>query len=120
MNKTKIIFGLGILSFIILASSIILFMPKPQQAVKQTVSTSLTTAEVAKHNSQSDCWQIINGNVYNLTDEINRHPGGADRIIKLCGQDATEAYNTKDGRGMPHSAMADEQLNSLLVGKLGS
>ena len=32
--------------------------------------------EIAKHNSASDCWMIINNKVYDITPYINSHPGG--------------------------------------------
>ena len=35
---------------------------------------------------------VINGNVYDLTDFIDAHPGGANIILKYAGRDATEAF----------------------------
>lgn len=80
-------------------------------------SITLTTAEVAKHNSQSDCWIIISGSVYNVTNYLGVHPGGAARIISYCGTDATTAFQTKGGQGS-HSAAADQALASLIIGSL--
>lgn len=79
-------------------------------------SARLTAAEVAKHNTAGDCWLIISGNVYNLTGFVD-HPGG-DAYVKYCGTDATEPFNTKDGRGKPHSAEAQAMMVDFLVGPL--
>ena len=38
-------------------------------------------AEVQKHNSASDCWVVISGVVYDLTDFIREHPGGMRPIL---------------------------------------
>lgn len=54
-------------------------------------------ADIGAHASASSCWSAINGSVYDLTDWINRHPGGANVIIALCGKDGSAAYNGQHG-----------------------
>ncbi|KAH8660030.1 cytochrome b2 [Xylariales sp. PMI_506] len=49
-------------------------------------------AEVSKHRSADSCWVVIHGNVWDVTNFINDHPGGVDVIMKCAGTDATEAY----------------------------
>ncbi|MCL4374849.1 cytochrome b5 domain-containing protein [Patescibacteria group bacterium] len=78
----------------------------------------LTASIVAKHNQPQDCWIIVNNDVYQVTDFLSLHPGGAGEIIPYCGQDATQAYLTKGGRGVSHSAAADQMLSQLKVGTL--
>ena len=34
-----------------------------------------TTAEVSQHNMQNDCWIIIHGKVYDVTEFLSNHPG---------------------------------------------
>lgn len=46
----------------------------------------LTMAEVAKHNSKESCWVIIAGYVYDVTEFLNNHPGGAAQILRYAGQ----------------------------------
>lgn len=53
----------------------------------------LTYQEVENHNSKSDCWVIIHGKVYDVTDFLNQHPGGPAIIIKYAGKDATKAFD---------------------------
>ncbi len=57
--------------------------------------TVITSAMVAQHASPSDCWTTISGRVYNLTSFIASHPGGAARIITLCGINGTSAFSTQ-------------------------
>ncbi|KAJ7619164.1 FMN-dependent dehydrogenase-domain-containing protein [Mycena polygramma] len=48
--------------------------------------------QVAAHNSPTDCWVIIKSNVYDVTDFLPEHPGGAKIILKYAGRDATSAF----------------------------
>lgn len=83
-----------------------------------TANTALTMVELAKHNKSSDCWLLINGKLYNVTNYIGSHPGGANEIIKFCGVDATAAFQTKDGRGNNHSQAAYAMLAPYYIGDL--
>lgn len=56
---------------------------------------TFTLADVATHNSPADCWAAIDGAVYNLTAWVDQHPGGAERIVALCGTDATAAFSAQ-------------------------
>ena len=99
---------------------------KPQTQTSQQVlvgqsgtspSVVMTLVDVAKHNSQNDCWVVVSGNVYNVTSIIPIHTGGANAIISQCGKDATVAFDTKYGRGS-HSQRAQDILNNLYVGRI--
>lgn len=61
-----------------------------------TVKT-FTSAEVAKNNSASSCFIIVRGSVYNVTAFASVHPGGTEKILSLCGQDATAAFTQVHG-----------------------
>ena len=51
--------------------------PKPTTAPVPTPKPSGNTmADIRLHNSATSCWSAINGNVYDLTDWVNSHPGG--------------------------------------------
>jgi len=49
-------------------------------------------AQVAQHNTTASCWVIIRNKVYDVTDFLFDHPGGAQVILRYAGIDATEAY----------------------------
>jgi len=85
--------------------------------LSQNIGTSLTFGEVLKHGSEVDCWLIINNLVYDVSQYLILHPGGKDRIISYCGQDATSAYSTQGGKGS-HSAIASGELEKLKIGQL--
>ncbi|ODV72264.1 FMN-dependent alpha-hydroxy acid dehydrogenase family protein CYBJADRAFT_153096 [Cyberlindnera jadinii NRRL Y-1542] len=45
--------------------------------------------EVQKHNHSEDCWIAINGEVFNVTNFLQVHPGGKERLMKYAGKDAS-------------------------------
>jgi cytochrome b involved in lipid metabolism len=45
----------------------------------------IARAELAQHNSQESCWVAYQGEVYDVTDWLGRHPGGAQAILPHCG-----------------------------------
>jgi cytochrome b involved in lipid metabolism len=89
--------------------------PAPAQ---KPVSTNLplTLDEVKKHNSAGDCWSIIDGNVYDLTNWVESHPGGKERITAICGKDGTSSFLGKHS----NSNSAKSQLTRFELGKLAA
>ena len=60
-------------------------------------SRVISLEEVAQHNTEHDCWLIIHRRVYDVTEYIPHHPGGAMIYVK-AGGDATQlfdSYHTK-------------------------
>ncbi|KAF2399883.1 acyl-CoA dehydrogenase family protein [Trichodelitschia bisporula] len=51
-----------------------------------------TRDEVAKHNSVDETWIIIDHRVYDVTDFLDAHPGGAVVLNQVAGKDATQAF----------------------------
>jgi len=84
----------------------------------------LDLKEIAKHNKQSDCWLLISGKVYDITSYFGKHPGGSGAMLATCGQDATNAYKTKDpnastsGTRTAHSSNAVNLLSNYFIGNL--
>ncbi|KAF8333154.1 FMN-dependent dehydrogenase-domain-containing protein [Cantharellus anzutake] len=52
----------------------------------------LSANEVSIHNSRLSCWIIVSGNVYDVTDFLDEHPGGSATILRYAGRDATAEY----------------------------
>lgn len=89
------------------------------QLKQQTPSGEFTSVQVAGHSSFSDCWLIINNNVYDVSSFLGEHPGGASTIIPYCGKEATRAFDTQDrGIGGGHSNSASVLLQGYLIGTL--
>jgi len=79
----------------------------------------LSSSEAAKHNAPSDCWLIIKGKVYDVSNFLNIHPGNSDTIIPFCGKDATIAFETKDkSPAKDHSQSAYALLADYYIGNL--
>jgi len=88
---------------------------KSSTASPSPTAKTYTMAQVATHNTASDCWTVVNGKVYDVTSWENQHPGGAARIIAMCGIDATSAFqNQHDSQTRPN-----EDLSGFQIGTLG-
>ncbi|CAE7842186.1 CYB2, partial [Symbiodinium necroappetens] len=48
---------------------------------------------VGKHNSKTDCWVVVDGQVLDVTSFLSEHPGGELAILTFAGKDATEEFN---------------------------
>ena len=68
--------------------------------------------ELATHHTPEDCWVGIHGCVYDLTEFAEEHPAGAQSILKLGGQDGTEAFQTVHSKGLM------DDFEELKIGKL--
>jgi cytochrome b involved in lipid metabolism/uncharacterized membrane protein len=77
-------------------------------------TTAYTMAEVAERNDAADCWTVIDDRVFDLTDWIARHPGGASPIESLCGRDGTSTFNAQH-QGQPRPTT---QLDAFVIGVL--
>ena len=79
-----------------------------------TTQSAYTMAKVKENNSAASCWSVISGNVYNLTQWINSHPGGPSAIRGLCGVDGSSSFNGRHGR----QSNPNETLAGYLLGPL--
>lgn len=64
----------------------------PQIKSDVTFQPVFPVAEVMKHNTLEDCWIAIEGHVYDVSEFLRKHPGGAARIFRFAGSDATSAF----------------------------
>ena len=72
----------------------------------------VTRQEVAKHDKEDDCWIIINGKVYDITEWQLDHPGG-DKILQKIGRDSTELF-----LAVEHSNDAYEMMKKYYIADL--
>lgn len=79
----------------------------PKASATSKVAGTYNAADLKKHATAKSCWSAINGNVYNLTKWIARHPGGSSVIIGLCGKDGSAGFNGQHGgQSRPASELA--------------
>ncbi|KAJ5377929.1 NADH-cytochrome b5 reductase 1 [Penicillium cataractarum] len=69
--------------------------------------------DIAAHNTKTDTWIVIHGQVFDITEYLQDHPGGAEVLVEVAGQDATAAYED-----VGHSEDAHEIMQPYLVGTL--
>lgn len=72
----------------------------------------VTRAELAQHTSFEDCWIIIRGKVYDISEWKDRHPGGPFVARMFGGKDATAEF------GDYHSPGAYRHMSHFCVGPL--
>ncbi|KAL2223395.1 putative mitochondrial cytochrome b2 [Thermoascus aurantiacus ATCC 26904] len=53
----------------------------------------LSAQQISEHRTPADCWIVVDGQVWDVTDFLKEHPGGAAIILKYAGRDATKAYS---------------------------
>ncbi|OVA14585.1 Cytochrome b5-like heme/steroid binding domain [Macleaya cordata] len=63
-----------------------------------------TLEEASQHNTRDDCWVVLDGKVYNVTEYLDEHPGGDDVLLNATGRDAIEDFefvgHSKNARGL--------------------
>eukprot|EP00391_Amoebophrya_sp_Ameob2_P011150 CAMPEP_0178996306 /NCGR_PEP_ID=MMETSP0795-20121207/8301_1 /TAXON_ID=88552 /ORGANISM="Amoebophrya sp., Strain Ameob2" /LENGTH=161 /DNA_ID=CAMNT_0020688693 /DNA_START=47 /DNA_END=532 /DNA_ORIENTATION=- len=79
---------------------------------KKSSRRLISKEELAKHNTEEDCWVAIHGLVIDVNKELrNEHPGGPEVILALAGKDVTE-----DFEDIGHSDTAREWTDRLVIG----
>jgi len=75
-------------------------------------STTFTLADLAKHDSPTDCWIAVKGVVYDTNAYLQDHPGGASSITMNAGTDCTDEF------AAIHSRKAWAHLDQYAIGTL--
>lgn len=81
----------------------------------ETESKVFTLADVSQHNTNKDCWLVIHGKVYNVTNFLEDHPGGDDVLLSSTGKDATD-----DFEDVGHSSTAKAMMDEFYIGEIDS
>ncbi|KAI8376143.1 acyl-CoA dehydrogenase/oxidase [Radiomyces spectabilis] len=76
---------------------------------------TFTVEQVAEHNSAKDCWIIVDGKVFDVTNFLADHPGGKKVIVKVAGKDATKQFHS-----FHNDAIMQKVGLPLQVGVIGS
>lgn len=85
------------------------------EAVKHEASSpekQFTREEIEKHNTEKDCWLVINGKVYDATSVLSWHPGGKAPIMAHAGKvhaDTTDEFESI------HDDYAEQKLSGKIA-----
>jgi len=72
-----------------------------------------TMKEVAEHNKRSDLWIVVDGFAYDVTNYVDKHPGGILPMENMAGKDCTDVLaNYHAARVFKH------MLPAFLVGEV--
>ena len=63
-----------------------------KEAAPVAKTKEYTLEDVAKHNTEKDCWVVVSGMVLDATNFLPDHPGGKKAIMIYAGRDATEEF----------------------------
>lgn len=55
-------------------------------------SKQFTPSEVSKHNKDKDMYIIVDSDVYDVSEFVNEHPGGAKILKRVAGKDASKQF----------------------------
>ena len=71
-----------------------------------------TRQEIEKHDSEGDCWIVVDGKVYDATSVLAWHPGGKAAVLGHAGKVHQE---TSDEFASIHDGYAYQKLKGRLV-----
>ncbi|XP_028761946.1 cytochrome b5-like [Neltuma alba] len=78
-----------------------------------TLAKLYTMLEASQHNTEDDCWVVIDGKVYDVTSYLDDHPGGDEVVLLATGKDATDEFEDAG-----HSQSARELMEKFCIGEL--
>ena len=86
------------------------------EAVKQKAGNpqkQFTREEIEKHDSENDCWLVIDNTVYDATSVLSWHPGGKAAVLGHAGK---VHQQTSDEFSSVHDGYAYQKLNECALG----
>lgn len=102
MNKSQNIFLVSLLGLVLVGAGLvaIIGLTKPAEIPSASADAppvavkvkAYAMADVATHANKESCWTAIDGNVYDLSGWISKHPGGEKAILGICGVDGTLTF----------------------------
>lgn len=127
MNKQKLV-SVVLAAVVVGGAALLVIMAPPKKSgagsqnmnsnnpSQPTANTSLeyTFAQVAVHAGVSSCWTAVNGNIYDLTAWVAKHPGGEATILSICGKDSSAVFNDQHGGdSKPEKILATFKIGAL-------
>jgi cytochrome b5 len=69
--------------------------------------------EIAKHNTEDDCWVVMYDKVLDVTKFLNEHPGGLDPLKDMATQDITSSFES-----IGHTSTALVKSKTFIIGRI--
>ncbi len=121
MRKSLLVVFMFLMVFLVGCTTKPVSQPVETNSVNNTNNEDMTNnnptykmSEVASHNTASDCWSVVRGQVYDLTEWIAKHPGGEAAITQLCGVDGTDKFVGKHGgSSLQENTLAEYKIGDL-------
>ncbi|KAI9879835.1 MAG: hypothetical protein M1830_006858 [Pleopsidium flavum] len=85
---------------------------KEVRMIKDGLERTITIDELRKHDNDNNPWFVVKGEVYDGTEFMKEHPGGAQSIISAAGLDTSDEFLAI------HSETAKAMMTSYHVGTL--
>ncbi|KAL0908185.1 hypothetical protein M5K25_022662 [Dendrobium thyrsiflorum] len=77
-------------------------------------SETFSFSEISTHTSKDDCWLIIHGKVYDVSNFLEDHPGGYDVLLQAAANgDATQSFEE-----VAHGSSATSMMEGFLIGSV--
>ena len=83
-------------------------------AISTTGERTISAYELGKHKGHDSCWLAIDGNVWDVTEFAQIHPGGSQILIDNGGRDVSKLFKGIHPAGTLEKNLDDNQR----VGKL--
>ncbi|KAK8049000.1 cytochrome b2 [Apiospora phragmitis] len=74
----------------------------------------VSASELSRHNTKNDCWLAVHHKVWDLTDFVDEHPGGADILLQFAGTNATRVYGEVHAPGILEANLSVDKFKGVL------
>jgi len=93
--------------------------PEPTEAAAGCMVQSYTVSEIARHSSRDDCWYSLYGKVWDVTDYLDKHKGGAIIMLPWCGKSEAETIPEYEAAKKHDEALLYKKTPELEIGIIG-
>jgi cytochrome b involved in lipid metabolism len=70
--------------------------------------------EIRRHEGADSTWIVIDGEVYDVSDWLEQHPGGAGRLKEWAGRDASGAFREAAHSRLTHVFRLNYRIGRVL------
>mmetsp|Transcript_104956 Transcript_104956/g.273134 ORF Transcript_104956/g.273134 Transcript_104956/m.273134 type:complete len:441 (+) Transcript_104956:45-1367(+) len=83
----------------------------------RSASAKVNMDDVASHNSRQDCWVVLYGEAFDVTEYVQHHPG-KDFLLQAAGKDASGLFESIHGSKGKAVLKSEGFRSRYLVGKV--